>query len=96
MARLASTSLSPEKVLTAPPQQVPNPAPPLSVSPSPPPDWDAWAPDLPVDLQGGDLDLDSRRLIVRQGKGSRDRVVYLSDTACQALISYLDGRRPAP
>ena len=255
MARLASTSLSPEKVLTAPPQQVPSPAPSLSVSPSPPPDWDAWAPDLPVDLrqaslafvqrrlptwkpqrqreyalrtlgnlrrfwdwqlahrpithpsdlrladlqayqeariaagkaaatinrhlddllallrdladrgrpidpaifrsrhlprpdclprhlseadsqclesyvhnrldsvdslvrlenacffilahtglragecvdlQGNDLDLDSRRLIVRQGKGSRDRVVYLSDTACQALISYLDGRRPAP
>jgi len=48
-----------------------------------------------VDLQGGDLDLDSRRLIVRQGKGSRDRVVYLSDTAYQALMSYLDERKPA-
>lgn len=41
-----------------------------------------------VDLLVGDVDLDSRRLLIRQGKGARDRVVYLSDRACQALRFY--------
>ncbi len=49
-----------------------------------------------VDLQGQDLDLAGRRLFVRQGKGLRDRVVYLSDTTAQALHSYLAGRQSAP
>ena len=49
-----------------------------------------------VDLSGQDLDLPARRLWVRQGKGQRDRVVYLSDTACLAISRYLAGRRPEP
>lgn len=42
-----------------------------------------------LELQAQDLDLAGRRLWVRQGKGQRDRIVYLSDLACQALAHYL-------
>jgi site-specific recombinase XerD len=42
-----------------------------------------------VDLQVGDLDLNGGRLTVRQGKGQRDRVVYLSEVAQQSLADYL-------
>ena len=42
-----------------------------------------------VDLHPQDLDLLSRRLTVRLGKGQRDRVVYLSPTVHQAVILYL-------
>ena len=42
-----------------------------------------------LDLCLQDLDLPGRRLLVRQGKGQRDRVVYLSATACRALQLYL-------
>ena len=42
-----------------------------------------------LDLQVQDLDLTAGRLSVRQGKGQRDRVVYLSDTARHALHGYL-------
>lgn len=42
-----------------------------------------------VDLRFRDLDLSGKRLIVRQGKGQRDRLVYLSDIACQAIQAYL-------
>jgi integrase/recombinase XerD len=48
-----------------------------------------------VYLQVGDLDLPGRRLVVRQGKGRKDRVVYLSDTAALALARYL-GSTPRP
>jgi site-specific recombinase XerD len=48
-----------------------------------------------VDLQVQDLDLAGGRLIVRQGKSQRDRVVYLSDTARQAIQGYL-GPTPRP
>jgi integrase/recombinase XerC len=41
-----------------------------------------------LELQTHDLDLPGRRLWVRQGKGQRDRLVYLSDLACQALAHY--------
>jgi integrase/recombinase XerC len=44
-----------------------------------------------VDLRWGDLDLAGQRLIVRQGKGQKDRLVYLSHVTCQALHSYLQG-----
>jgi site-specific recombinase XerD len=44
-----------------------------------------------VDLQFQDCDLPGRRLLIRQGKGLRDRVVYLSDTACAAIQHYLAG-----
>jgi integrase/recombinase XerC len=43
-----------------------------------------------------DLDLPGKRLFVREGKGRKDRVVYLSDTACQALQQYMStASRPA-
>jgi site-specific recombinase XerD len=44
-----------------------------------------------VDLRFQDLDLAGKRLIVRQGKGQRDRLVYLSDVTCQAIQIYLQG-----
>ncbi len=50
-----------------------------------------------VYLQVGDLDLPGRRLVVRQGKGRKDRVVYLSDLAALAVVRYLgETPRPAP
>jgi site-specific recombinase XerD len=49
-----------------------------------------------VDLQGQDLDLSAGRLTVRQGKGQRDRVVYLSDLARQALADYLGATPRTP
>lgn len=49
-----------------------------------------------TDLQFQDLDLPGQRLMVRQGKGQRDRAVYLSDTACQVIAAYLDGTSFSP
>jgi site-specific recombinase XerD len=43
-----------------------------------------------VELTFQDLDLRGQRLWVRQGKGRKDRLVYLTETACQALARYLD------
>jgi integrase/recombinase XerC len=43
-----------------------------------------------IELQHQDLDLAHRRLFVRQGKGQKDRLVCLSDSACRALQTYLD------
>jgi site-specific recombinase XerD len=50
-----------------------------------------------VDLLFQDLNLSGKRLIIRSGKGQRDRLVYLSDSACQAIQLYLQGsqRRPS-
>jgi len=45
-----------------------------------------------VDLRLQDLDLSGKRLVVRQGKGQRDRLVYLSDSACQAIQTYLSAQ----
>lgn len=42
-----------------------------------------------ADLSYQDLDLSGKRLVIRQGKGQRDRVVYLSDVTCQAIQIYL-------
>jgi site-specific recombinase XerD len=42
-----------------------------------------------IDLHPQDLDLQADRLIVRLGKGQRDRIVYLSQTLHQALTLYL-------
>jgi len=36
-----------------------------------------------------DLDLKRKRIFVRQGKGGKDRVVYVSRDACEAIIEYL-------
>jgi site-specific recombinase XerD len=49
-----------------------------------------------VDLQFQDLDLLAGRLRVRQGKGQRDRIVYLSETARQALQGYLGHTSRSP
>jgi site-specific recombinase XerD len=43
-------------------------------------------------LSLGDIDLKRRRIIVQQGKGGKDRVVYISDDAHDALIAYLKFR----
>ena len=49
-----------------------------------------------ADLHLHDLDLPARRLVIRSGKGQRDRLVYLSESACQAIQIYLQGnQRPA-
>lgn len=48
-----------------------------------------------LDLHVQDLDLAAGRLWVRDGKGRRDRVVYLTPAAVQALQVYL-AHRPAP
>jgi len=39
-----------------------------------------------------DLDLAQKRILVRQGKGNKDRVVYVSNDADWALRDYLKGR----
>jgi site-specific recombinase XerD len=40
----------------------------------------------------GAIDLKQRRILVRQGKGGKDRVVYISDDAHDALSEYLKAR----
>jgi len=42
-----------------------------------------------AEVRRQDVDLHSQRLVVRQGKGMQDRVVYLSDTATLTLRQYL-------
>ena len=39
-----------------------------------------------------DIDLKQRRIIVVDGKGSKDRVVYISDDAADGLMAYLKQR----
>lgn len=41
------------------------------------------------------IDLKRRRIYVYQGKGGKDRVVYISQDAYRELISYLKGRPPS-
>jgi integrase/recombinase XerD len=41
------------------------------------------------ELRREDLDLPSRKLMVRQGKGQKDRAVYLTDTTVRAVQDYL-------
>ena len=43
-------------------------------------------------LSLGDIDLKRRRILVQQGKGGKDRVVYISDDAHDALVAYLKSR----
>jgi site-specific recombinase XerD len=49
-----------------------------------------------VDLLYQDLDLPAQRLLVRLGKGQRDRLVYLSNTATHALRLYLSDTSRQP
>ena len=43
-------------------------------------------------LSLGDIDLKQRRMMVLDGKGGKDRVVYISDDAADGLIAYLKQR----
>ena len=45
-----------------------------------------------VSLERGELDLENKTLIVRQGKGKKDRTIPLEDQAVAALTGYLKGR----
>ena len=42
-----------------------------------------------ANLSLGDIDLEQKRIMVIDGKGSKDRVVYISDDAAEGLIQYL-------
>jgi site-specific recombinase XerD len=48
------------------------------------------------ELRLEDLDLKGRRMSVRNGKGLKDRTVYLTDTAVQGLSAYLEVRGVGP
>lgn len=48
------------------------------------------------ELRLEDLDLEGRKLDVRQGKGMKDRTVYLTDRVVSTLRAYLDVRGPCP
>jgi site-specific recombinase XerD len=48
------------------------------------------------ELRLEDLDLAGRRLSVRNGKGLKDRTVYLTETSLAALRAYLAVRGPGP
>ncbi len=43
-------------------------------------------------LRVGDIDLERQLLIVRQGKGSKDRVIPLSNSTCEKLAGYIKGK----
>jgi site-specific recombinase XerD len=45
-----------------------------------------------ANLSLGDIDLKQRRIMVIDGKGGKDRVVYISDDAADGLIAYLKVR----
>jgi len=45
-----------------------------------------------ADLTLGAIDLKRRRIMVQQGKGGKDRVVYISNDAHDALVAYLEER----
>lgn len=49
-----------------------------------------------LDLQMRDLDLNNNRIRINEGKNGRDRVVYLTDMAREALIDYLQTVPHAP
>ncbi len=42
-----------------------------------------------ANLTLGDIDIKQRRIMVVDGKGGKDRVVYISDDAAEGLIAYL-------
>jgi integrase/recombinase XerC len=49
-----------------------------------------------INLLYQDLDLTGQRLWVREGKGRKDRLVYLSPVTCQAIARYLGGNQRPP
>jgi len=48
-----------------------------------------------VNLYISDLDLKRNRIFVRNGKGRKDRVVYVSKDAYEAIVNYLKVRPPS-
>ncbi len=42
-----------------------------------------------ANLTFGAVDYKHRKLLIEDGKGGKDRIVYLSQDACQALVAYL-------
>ncbi len=42
-----------------------------------------------ANLTLGDIDIKQRRIMVVDGKGGKDRVVYISDDAAEGLVAYL-------
>jgi len=48
------------------------------------------------ELRLADLDLPARKLMVRQGKGRKDRAVFLEDSAISVLKTYLAARGSGP
>lgn len=47
-----------------------------------------------LNLDVSDIDLESGFLLVREGKGSKDRIVPLGKVACRYLETYMNGIRP--
>jgi len=45
-----------------------------------------------ANLKAGDIDLDRQVLIVRQGKGSKDRIIPISENTCDKLDGYVKGK----
>ena len=48
-----------------------------------------------VNLTLSAIDLKRRRIYVQNGKGQKDRVVYMSNDACHAFLRYLSVRTPS-
>ncbi|MFC2063249.1 tyrosine-type recombinase/integrase [Chloroflexota bacterium] len=44
-------------------------------------------------LKVGDIDLGRKVLVVRQGKGSKDRVIPLSKNTCDKFAEYMEGKK---
>ena len=47
-------------------------------------------------LSLGNIDMKRRTLLIQDGKGAKDRMVYLSQDAGRTLVGYLRVRRPGP
>ncbi len=47
-------------------------------------------------LSLGNIDMKRRTLLIQDGKGAKDRMVYLSQDAGRTLVAYLRVRRPRP
>ncbi len=45
-----------------------------------------------ANLSVGVVDFKQRKILIEDGKGSKDRIVYMSNDALQALVSYLEVR----
>ena len=45
-----------------------------------------------ANLSAGVVDFKQRKILIEDGKGSKDRIVYMSNDAIQALVTYLELR----